>query len=162
MEITLKPVITTLVIDRPIEEVYDVATCQRRCVSWHSSMVNSTKVTNGEVGVGTEYDQTSRFLGFSAPTRTKITRWEPPYHFAAHSVGPASTYVLEMDFREVGGGTEVTCTVTNSGPKVLLARFSEALITKMLERTNERDFQTLKLLLESESPINVEEIYVTS
>lgn len=157
----MKPIITKVVINRPIEEVYDVATCQRRCVTWHTGMVSSQKVTDGPADVGAEYEQQARFLGYSGNTRTRITRWEPPYHFSAHSEGPGSTYDFDMEFEEVDGGTQVTCTVNNSGVKMMMARFSEPVIHMALQRMNDRDFQTLKDLLESESPVIAEQVEIT-
>ena len=154
----MKPIVNTIVIQRPIEEVFDVATCQRRCVTWHTGMVSSQKVTDGPVGVGSEYEQQARFLGFTGSTRTRITRWEPPYHFAAASEGPSSSYSFALDFEAVDGGTQVTCTVINSEPRAVLARFSEPLIHLTLERMNDRDFHTLKELLETESPILAEQV----
>jgi hypothetical protein len=125
-------------------------------------MVSSEKVTDGPVGVGTEYDQQSRLLGFSSNTRTRITRWEPPYHFAAHSEGPASTYDFEIDLQKVDGGTQLVCTVNNSGVKAsVLARFSEPLIHMTIERMNDRDFHTLKTLLESESSVIADQEHIS-
>jgi hypothetical protein len=156
----MKPIVKSLVINRPIEEVYDVATCQRRCVVWQSGIVNAEKVTEGPAGVGSEYEHMSSFLGFRATNRPRITVWDPPYRFAVHSDGSASSYDVEMSFEEVEGGTRMTSTFTMEGANAMLSRFTEPLVRMGLERMTERDLNTLKELMENESPILADSVVI--
>lgn len=143
----------SIVINRPIAEVFDVATCQRRCVVWQSGMVTAQKLTDGPVGVGTEYEQTSQMLGFQAINRPVITVWEPSQRFAYHSEGNRSTIDVEMNFAEVDGGTQMTVTTTMPEARDMMTRFTEPLVRQAMKRMMRTDLENLKELLESEEPI---------
>ena len=52
----MEPLVHTITINRPVEEVFDVATCQQRCVIWRGPITLAKKTTDGPVDVGTSYE----------------------------------------------------------------------------------------------------------
>ncbi len=145
----------SVVINRPIAEVFDIATCQQRCVVWQSGMVTARKLTEGPVGVGTEYEQSSQMLGFQATNHPVITVWEPPHRFAYHSEGNRSTIDVEMSFEEVDGGTRMTVSTHMPEARDMMTRFTEPLVRQMMNRMMRNDLDNLKELMENEEPISV-------
>jgi uncharacterized protein YndB with AHSA1/START domain len=143
----------SIVINRPIEEVFDVATCQQRCVVWQSGMVTARKLTDGPVGVGTEYEQTSQMLGFQATNHPVITLWEPSHRFAYHSEGSRSTVDVEMTFTAVDGGTQMTVSTHMPQADDMMSHFTESLVYQSMKRMMKTDLENLKELMESEEPI---------
>lgn len=152
----MQQIANSIVIQRPIEEVYDVATCQRRCVVWQSGMVTAQKLTDGPVGVGTAYEQASQMLGFQAINRPVVTVWEPPKRFAYHSDGSRSVIDVEMTFEEVDGGTRFTASTSMNEAGDILSRFTEPLVRQAMKRMMKNDMENLKELMENGETISAD------
>ena len=142
----------SIVIDRPIEEVFDVATCLQRCVVWQSQIVATHKVSTGPVGVGTEYEHNASFFGVMVKTHPVITRWEPPYHSEYENTTGPVRFNVKFTFKEVDGGTQFDSVFESDVPDIL-GYLGDTLWSQLNERQYETDLQALKHMMESEIPI---------
>ncbi len=142
----------TIVIQRPIEEVFDVATCLRRCVVWSAPIVETRMISDGPARVGAEYEHTMSLFGRTFKTNPVITRWDPPRASEyASTKGPMPVRVT-FELETVGDSTELT-TIYEAEVPNWVREIGAPLLRKMLQRQYEADLETLKELLESRTPV---------
>ena len=144
----------SIIINRPIEEVFDVATCHERCVVWRGPIVGAQKTSDGPAGVGTRYRHTLAFLGQTVEAEPVITAWEPPHRAEFENrKGPAaykSAFVLEP----VAEGTKLTTGIQLeiSG---IFRHIPNVFVKQAAYRQHKADLQSLKELMESGIEIKV-------
>ncbi len=95
-------------VARPPAEAWTVLADLERAPEWVPDLIEVTKLTPGEVGVGTRYHEIVEMSGNRTEAELEVTTFDPPRTFAhAGQGGPASfsaTFTLEPD----EGGTKVT------------------------------------------------------
>src|SRR5881227_4381663 len=96
-------------IDRPIEEVFGYMSDIERQPEWVSTLSESRKTSTGPTGVGTTYQQTTKFLGRRMDMQCEITGYESPtvYAFRSRS-GPVNMEMRITLSAQGTGTTEVT------------------------------------------------------
>ncbi len=144
----MEPFTQSIVIQRPIEQVFDLASCLIRCSVWQSGIVSAEKVTDGPVGVGTTYRHQLKFLGTSAETHPTITVWEPPRRLEFQDLSAQVPFGAVYTFEVVDQGTRFTAVVTGDTTGKFI-HYGETFAQRALMRQYETDLQTLKELLES-------------
>ncbi len=107
----MESVVESIVINRPIAEVFDVATCQERCVIWRGPIISTARTSTGPVGVGSTYSHQVKFLGITVEAAPTITVWEPPYRAEFENKIGLVTYHSTFVCEEVDGGTKLTTTI---------------------------------------------------
>jgi uncharacterized membrane protein len=137
----------SVVIGRPVEEVFAFATDPENDPLWQSTSLE-TEMTSGEpVGVGTTFRNTSKFLGRRIETAYEVTEMEPPRRQCVKIVSgpiPGSGCYL---FEPAEGGTRFTQTFdAEVGGFFSLA---EPLVARAIRRQTEADMATLKDVLEA-------------
>ena len=113
----------TVMIARPIEEVFAFLSDLENIPKWNYAIVETRKISEGPVGVGTTYHQV-RSVPSRSEERLEITTYSPPRQLEIRGqLGPfASRLVYALD--ATGEGTRVTNTVELElgGPGRLLGR----------------------------------------
>jgi uncharacterized protein YndB with AHSA1/START domain len=66
-----------VVINRPINDVFEVMTDVERVRMWMTPVVESRQRPPGRIGVGTEYEHKVRFLGKRFTTRARVAQCVP-------------------------------------------------------------------------------------
>jgi uncharacterized protein YndB with AHSA1/START domain len=99
-----------VVIGRPIEEVFAFLSDFENVPRWNHAVVETRKVSEGAVGVGTIYRQVR-----SVPTRSEesfeVTAYDPPRHLEVRGqLGPFPSR-LSYALDALPGGTRVTNSV---------------------------------------------------
>ena len=150
----MEPVVHSVMINRPIEEVFDVATCQERCVVWRGPITVATKTSDGPVKVGTTYEHQVKFLGITLVARPVITVWEPPHRAEIENNAGPVTYHLTFTCESVTGGTKLT-TEIKAEIRGAFKHIVDELVHQAIMRQHAGDLETLKQLLESETPVKV-------
>ena len=151
----MEPVVHSIVIKRPIEEVFDVATCQERCVVWRGPIVSAEKISDGPVEVGTTYQHQVKFLGVTVEATPVVTLWEPPYRAEFESKSGPATYYLKFTCEETPEGTKLT-TVIEAELRGAFNHVPDILVHRAISRQHASDLESFKELLESETPIRVQ------
>ena len=72
----------SIVIGRPIEEVFDAVADQTNEPRYNPSMTASRQVTDGPIGVGTHFLATILVRGRPTEVDIEVTRYEPPVSWA--------------------------------------------------------------------------------
>ena len=135
------------VINRPVEEVFAVASNYENNSKWVSGVIEVKKTSEGPIGVGTTYRTVLTFLGRRLEVEAEVTAYEPTRSFAEKSTSGPFPIENRTTFERVEGGTRVTFTaVAEAGGFFKLA---EPLLVSMVKRQFEADFANLKDLLEA-------------
>jgi uncharacterized membrane protein len=100
----------SIVIDRPIDEVFEFTHDLAKSPLWQSTLVELEVLTEGPMRVGTRWREVRRFLGKRIETVIELTEYEPNTHSAIRMVsGPiplSGTFALEP----AGDATRFTVT----------------------------------------------------
>jgi uncharacterized membrane protein len=137
----------SIVIDRPIGEVWEYVNDPSNDVTWQSTLLESEQLTDGPVGVGMRVREVRQFLGVRIETAWEVKEYEPTSRSSIESVsGPVpfkGSYVLES----VNGGTKLT--VVGELDAHGLFKLAEPVFARMTARELESNLGHLKDLLES-------------
>ena len=137
----------SVVIDRPIEEVFAFATEPENEPLWQSTSLETEQTSGGPVGVGTTFRNTSKFLGRRIDSTYEVTENEPPRRQCVRVTSgpiPGSGCYL---FEPAEGGTRFTQRFeAEIGGFFKLA---EPLVGRAVRRQMDVDMATLKDLLEA-------------
>lgn len=144
----------SIIINRPIAEVFDIATCHQRCVVWRGPIIGAQKTTPGPVGVGTTYHHSLSLLGVNIEAHPVITAWRPPYRAEfENTTGPAA-YKSVFTLEPTPYGTKLT-TAIELDIVGLFKHIPQVLFKQAALRQHQADLQTLKELMESGTEIKI-------
>jgi uncharacterized protein YndB with AHSA1/START domain len=113
----------TVMIRRPIEEVFGFLADFENIPKWNDAIVETHKLSQGPVGVGTSYRQI-RSVPSRGEERFEVTAYDPPRQLEIQGqLGPFPSR-LAYDLDAIPEGTRVTNTVELElrGPGRLLGR----------------------------------------
>ncbi len=139
----------TVVISRPIEQVFAFVTDPEKMSLWMSDLVEAKQTSEGPVGVGTTASAVANPLGRRIESTQEVVKYEPNRKFAIKSTSGPVASEDEFTFESVAGGTKVT-RVTEAGLGGFF-RLAEPLAVRMLKRQFETNFANLKDLLDAEA-----------
>ncbi len=137
---------SSIVIERPVEEVFDFVTDPRNEALWSSLIVEQEKTSEGPTGVGTSLRNTVRFLGRQFDMTFEITEHEINKRNCIRTVSgpiPATGYRI---VEPVKGGTRFT--QITEGEVGGFFRLAEPLVIRAARRQYETDLAALKDVLE--------------
>jgi uncharacterized membrane protein len=139
----------SIVIDRPIGEIWDYVHDTTNDATWQPTLVNSEPLTEGPMGVGTRVKEVRKFLGLTLETAWEMTEYEPNARSAIKAVsGPipfSGGYLLEA----ANGGTKFT--VTGELDAHGFFKLAEPVFARITGRELESNLGHLKDLLEARS-----------
>ncbi len=98
----------SIVIDRPIEDVFATVTDVGNHKHWTPDMIEARITSEPPIGVGTRYIYDTRFLGKRLQTAGEVDLFERPYSY--HWTATSSPFPLSggFTFERVANGTRVT------------------------------------------------------
>ncbi len=137
-----------VVIDRPIEEVFEFVSVVENNPLWQSSIVEGRQTSTGSLGVGTTIMTVSRYFGFRIKTDWRVIEYEPNKTYVAKSISGRGRAKGSGSFESVLNGTHVNlmAEMELSG----LFRIFEPLLEIVGQRETEKEFAALKILLEAQ------------
>ena len=138
----------SVVIERPVEEVFAFATDPNNDPLWQSTSLETEQTSEGPVDVGTTFRNTSKFLGRRIDSTYEVTENDPPHKQCVRiTSGPipgSGCYLFEP---ADGGSTRFTQIFEAEIGGFF--RLAEPLVGRALRRQMQADMATLKDLLES-------------
>ena len=138
----------TVVIDRPLDEVFAFVGDVRNRPSWDDS-VDSEELTSAEpIGVGSTVRTTMRSMGREYVYTWEIVEHEPPTHQKIESTSGPFPTTLEYELSERDSATTVNFAVTGRPSGML--RLFEPMIARNTQKNLDQGFARLKELLEAE------------
>ncbi len=140
---------TSVVINRPIEEVFAFATDLEKMTQWMSELVEAKQTSEGPVGVGTTFSAVASPLGRRVESTQEVVAYQLNSKYAIKSASGPVASEDGYTFESVAGGTKVTrvAEAEMSG----FFRLAEPLVVRMMRRQFETNFANLKDLLEAQA-----------
>ncbi|MFQ5594038.1 MAG: SRPBCC family protein [Anaerolineae bacterium] len=139
----------SVVINRPIEEVFAFVTDSEKMSHWMSELVEAKQTSEGPVGVGTTYMAVATPLGRRAESTQEVVEYEPNRKFAFKSTSGPVASKDNYTFESVAGGTKVTRVAEAETGGFF--RLAEPLAVRMMQRQFKTNFAHLKDLLEAQA-----------
>lgn len=139
-----------IVIDRPIEAVFDYVADQSNEPQYNPQMVKAEKITAGPVGVGTKFRSAVASMGRTAEMLIECTSYDRPRRLASTTTMQQADICYTLTFEPAGTGTWMRWSglVRPKGAFRLLG----PLITWMGRRQERRIWTSLKHRLETSPP----------
>ena len=142
----MKPVETSVVIDRTLEACFAYLTDLTNDLEWRREWIDAEKTTDGPHGVGTRYKLTGTLLGRRIATEYETIAYEPNRLAAWKAVSGPLPLTFSRAFEAVDGGTRVT--MRYEGDSRLL-RLAGPLVAGIGRRQLEGDFPKLKQVMDT-------------
>jgi uncharacterized protein YndB with AHSA1/START domain len=136
----------SVVIDRPIEEVFAYVTDQTNTPNWQAGLVDVQRTTAGPIGVGTKHTFVRNFIGRRMEADNEYVAYEPD-RLVTFRTTSGPSLVASYLFDTVPEGTRVTSRVELQGAG--LFGLLEPVIGAGLRREMKLALPALKTLLES-------------
>jgi uncharacterized membrane protein len=137
----------SVVIDRPIQEVFDFVHDIANDPLWQTTIVEQEKLTEGPLRAGSRIREVRRFLGIRVETTYEVTEYEPPKRSAITMIsGPvpfSGSYALEA----LDGSTRFTVQGDIEGHGFF--KLAEPVFARLTGRELEANLGHLKDVLEA-------------
>jgi uncharacterized protein YndB with AHSA1/START domain len=137
----------SVVINRPIEEVFAFTTNQENQPKWQSRLLEMTKTSDGPIGVGTTWRSVVKFLGRTIEATTVITEYEPNKTYTGRSTSGPIPGGARQSYEEVEGGTRLTFTL-EAEPGGFF-KIAEPVLLNLYKRQAEAEMASLKEFMEA-------------
>lgn len=137
----------SIVIDRPIGEVFRFVHEPRNDATWQTTLIESTQISDAPVGVGTQVRERRRFLGIQVEMTKEITEYQPSTKSAFRYVSGGAPFSGTFQLDALDGATRLTATGYVEGTGFF--KIAEPLFTSMAGRELEASLGHLKELLEA-------------
>jgi len=144
-------VVSSVQINRPIEDVYAYATTVDTLPQWLGAVQEVEQLTDGPLRVGTQIRAVGKMLGRRLVTLVEVTALEPGVKFAFTGVMGPFTAHSSYTFASVAGGTKVTDAAESAQSG--LFRLFDPLMGPMMRRQFEVNLAALKDRLEASAAI---------
>jgi uncharacterized protein YndB with AHSA1/START domain len=135
-------------IKRPVEEVFAVMSDLSNNPKWISAVGETTKTSDGPIGVGTTWHSVGKFLGRRMESDTTYTQFEPNRAFSFEATTPFPMTVA-FTFEPEPGGTRVE-QVVDAEPGGFFKLAGPLLVTAA-KRQFQSDLDNLRDLLEADA-----------
>ncbi len=139
---------TSLVIRRPVEDVFTFVCNYRNSPLWVSGALEHAKVSEGPIGVGTVIRTTGRTMGLRIEVTRIVTAYEPYARYAFKSEYRQIPLTTTFLFEPVSDGTRLTVVV--EGEPAGFFKAAAPLVLGTVRQQFEGDLLRLKTLLEGQ------------
>jgi uncharacterized membrane protein len=134
-------------VNRPPGEVFDFISNFENNPRWQSGVKEASFTSDGPLGVGSTYQQSSKFLGRRIETSFEIIAFEPGVMVKARSTSGSFPITFTRSVEPLDEGTRVTAVI--EGDASGFFKLAEPLLNRMVERQIKSDYAALKELLET-------------
>jgi uncharacterized membrane protein len=146
-----EPLRMLVVIDAPIDRVWEVLADIPRQPEWMLEMKEVRMLTPGPTGVGSRGEATVRIFGISVTDPVTVTEFEPPTRFAVRHEGRFEGSGLITLEPGVDGATTIVRWEERLVPP-LLPELGAVVQAPVLRQIFQEDLHRLKRLIETGSP----------
>ncbi|MGD7044601.1 SRPBCC family protein [Jeotgalibacillus proteolyticus] len=140
----------TIIIDRPIEEVFAITTTMEQSPQIMDQVEEVNKLTEGPIAKGTKYNEVRNLGGRRVQSVLEVIEYEPHASYAVASSQNGVEIEFRYTFEQQGEGTFVTF-----DGKVKTSGFARSLFRGMIVRMIAKEelfhLQKLKTFIEKET-----------
>lgn len=137
----------SIVIRRPIEEVFAFVADQTKAPQWQSGLLEVLRTTNGPLGTGTKHTAVRRFMGRRVEATNEYVVYEPYREITFKGTAGPSDFQHSYLTESAPEGTKLTSRMEMQSKG--LFGLAEPLITSNLRREFVANLGDLRDLLES-------------
>jgi uncharacterized membrane protein len=138
---------TSMVINRPVEEVFAFLSNMENNMKWRTSQQEVKKLSEGPIGLGTTYRMVNHVLGRQLETEAEVIEFEPNRKYTSRDKSGTLPLKAQRIFEAVEGGTRVTFRLQADPGGVF--KIAAPLFATLAKRGIESDAAKLKDLLEA-------------
>ena len=138
----------SVVINRPVEEVFAFANDLESDPQWMAAVSERKKTSEGPVGVGTTFHDTGTLLGRKVENNYEVTEYEPNAKLGIKTISGSIPIEATSTCEPVEGGTRFT--MAGAADVAGIFKFAEPFVTRIMKRELEADLANLKDLLEAQ------------
>lgn len=137
----------SLVIDRPVDEVFAFVANVEDNAQWQSGVLEVRKTSQGPLGVGTTGIEVRKVMGRRIEITFTVTEYEENRKFSFKTTSGPISFEGTETFESVAGGTRVNMAFHfETG----FFRLAQPIVGRMARRFIEDDCRNLKDLLEAQ------------
>ena len=107
----MRPIVLTIEIARPPDEVFSYVTDPSRFAEWQADAARGGFEGDGPPGVGSRFTTTRRIGLAQRTTTSKITEFIPPSSWAAHGVDGPVRPIMHVTVAPLGEGAHSRVTI---------------------------------------------------
>jgi uncharacterized protein YndB with AHSA1/START domain len=148
----MAPVVYTIEIDRPPEDVFAYATDLVRFGEWQNDVVRLERHGGGPLGLGSRFTTTRQLGGVEYKTTQEVTEFSPPSRFGAASISGPLRAIGTITIEPLAGGARSRFTSTLDFEGRGLGRLVPDGVRRMAAKRAPQSYQNLKELLERGTP----------
>lgn len=137
---------TRVQINRPTDEIFLFISNFENNPRWQSGQLEARFTSDGPLGVGSTYEQVAKFLGRRVVSTFEVVEYEPGRKVKASSTSGSFPITFTRIVEPFEGGSEVTAII--EGDASGFFKLAEPLLSLMVHRSVDSDYQNLKQLLE--------------
>lgn len=145
---------TTILIHRPITQVFAFVANPENFPKWASSTYDITKTSEAALGVGTTFMGVGRFLGQRIESHQEVIEYEPSWKYAIQSSSGPLPFVLRYSLKPVESDTQIVF-IADVEPGRFLKVANKPIFVSAVKRLYENDLSCLKELLEAPLPVSL-------
>ena len=136
-----------IIIKRPVEEVFAYVSDAEKGPQWQKALVETRRITDGPLGIGTQYAGVRQFMGRKVESVMQYTTYELNKKVVFTSDSGSMPFVQTFLFEPAAGGTRLTARLElqTSG----LMGLAKPMIASGIKREVDENFGILKDLLEN-------------
>jgi hypothetical protein len=138
----------SVVINRPLEEVFAVVGNPEYDPRWSSTIVDAWPTSPGPLGVGATFQHVGEFMGRQLELPVEVTEYVPNRSVVIMPLAGPIQFASWRVVEPVPGGTHVIIGI--EGQIAGVSRFAEPLIAGAARRQLNADLMNLKYMLEGQ------------
>lgn len=140
----------SVVIDRPIKEVWDFLDDPNNQTMWQSNVEKFEQVDDGPRQVGTKFRGVTRVAGQSVEWTAQTTEYDPPRANAFQSIEAPMSFRGATTLEPVGDdATRVTYRLEADNFGGFFGKLADPIVNRMYSRDVKASLDNLKEILES-------------
>jgi uncharacterized membrane protein len=145
----MRRVEASVVINRPIDEVFEFATNPENDSVWQSGVLESGQVSEGPLGVGATTREVRKLLGRQMESVAEVIEYERNATIGFKSTSGPVQYKAWYTFESAPGGTRLT--LVGEADTGGFFKLAEGLVMRAFQREMQGGLATLKDILEGQA-----------
>jgi carbon monoxide dehydrogenase subunit G len=136
-----------VMIDRPLEQVWDFLTTFANTTRWSRGVLEATPTSHGPLGTGSTLQTMVKAFGRRRTADYLVTEYEPNRAFAFTVTSGTMTSRARHAVEPAGAGTRLTA--SGEAEATALYRLLAPILVRTLKRHSQDDLANLKRILEA-------------
>ncbi len=136
----------SILINRPIEQVYAFVSDPHNDTQWQTGIVEATVVGDGPIAVGTQVRGARTFMGKKLEALLEIISLQPNHTVSLKSIKAPFPFTTTYTFASEGGATRVNAALDMEATGFF--KLAEGMLSSSANKEMEQSLATLKSKLE--------------